>query len=102
MHEINVAKRIIEKVGENVKTIKISVGELCEFFPNEIKETLERMTGWDVGVVEEKSLVECSCGYRGRAKIIEKEHGFVLFTCPKCGRRPKVIKGNSVRILEAR
>jgi len=99
VHEVNIAKQIIEKAGSNVKSIKISVGELCDFFPNEIKETLERMTEWDVDVVEEESLIECSCGYKGKAKIIGKEHGFVLFTCPKCNKKPKVLKGDGVKIV---
>ena len=99
MHEVNVAKQIIEKVGDNVKSIRISVGELCDFFPEEIKETLESMTGWNVDVVEEESFVECSCGYKGKAKIIEREHGFVLFSCPKCNKKPKVLKGDGVKVI---
>lgn len=99
MHEVNIAKQIIEKAGDNVKSIKISVGELCDFFPNEIKETLEKITGWNVDVVEEESLIECSCGYKGKARVIEKEHGFVLFVCPKCKKKPKVLRGDGVKIV---
>ena len=101
MHEVNIAKRIMQKVGDKkIKKIKISVGELCDFFPEEIKETLEKLSGWEVEVVEEESYIECECGYKGRTKIIEKAHGFILYTCPKCNRKPVVLKGDDVKILE--
>ena len=101
MHEVNIAKRIIEeakKLGAK-NSLTVEVGELCDFFPAEIKETLERLTNWKVSVKEGKSYVECSCGYRGRAKILTKEHGFVLYVCPKCNSKPKVVEGNDVKII---
>ena len=100
MHEINIAKQIYEKLKDKKpKKVKIAVGELCDFFPEEIKEALETLTGWKVEVIEEESLVECGCGYRGRAEILEKSHGYIVYRCPDCKGKPKVIKGDSVRIL---
>jgi Zn finger protein HypA/HybF involved in hydrogenase expression len=100
MHEINIAKQIMDKLkGKKIKSVTIEVGELCNFFPEEIKETLEKMSDWKVKVVEKPGLVKCSCGYEGRSEILEKEHGFVVFTCPKCKGKPKIVKGNEVKIL---
>lgn len=101
MHEINIVRQIIERVGgKKVNKITIEVGELIDHSAEDIKESLEQMSGWEVEVVKAESLVECVCGYRGEPKILEKSHGVILFTCPECEKRPRVLKGDSVKILK--
>ena len=101
MHEVNLVKQIIEKVGDRgVKSITLEIGELMDHEPKDITETLENMSGWEVHYVERRGLVECECGYRGEPKILEKSHGVILFTCPKCNKLPKVLEGDGVRILK--
>ncbi len=104
MHEINIAKQLMEKIiemaaGRSIRSITLEVGELCDFEPEEIKETLEHMSGWKVNTIEREGLIACSCGYKGKPKILEKEHGFVLFVCLKCSKKPRVLKGDGVKIL---
>jgi Zn finger protein HypA/HybF involved in hydrogenase expression len=101
MHEVNLVKQIIEKVGDGeVKSITLEIGELMDHEPKDITETLESMSGWKVDYVERKGLVKCECGYRGTPKILEKSHGVILFICPKCSKTPKVLEGDGVKILK--
>jgi Zn finger protein HypA/HybF involved in hydrogenase expression len=101
MHEINLVKQIIEQVGDRtVDMITIEVGELMDHESHDIKKSLEQMSGWKVKVIEKRGLVECGCGYKGEPKILEKSHGVILFTCPKCNKKPKILEGNGVKILK--
>lgn len=101
MHEVNLVKQIIEKVGEReVETIEIEVGELMDHSVEDIKSTLESMSGWIVVAREKKGLVECDCGFKGHPKILEKSHGVILYACPKCGERPRVLDGDGVRVIK--
>jgi len=101
MHELNIAKRILEEASRlgAKNSLMIEVGELCNFIPKELKETMETLTDLKIKLKVKKSLVECKCGYHGRAKILLKEHDCTVYVCPKCGRKPKVIEGDEVRIL---
>ena len=104
MHEINIAKKILveaKKLGAKEK-ILLEVGELCNITPKEIKEVIERLENIEVKIIVKSGIVECSCGYKGKPKILEREHDFLLFVCPKCGKIPKVLEGNKIKILEVR
>jgi Zn finger protein HypA/HybF involved in hydrogenase expression len=83
-----------------VSRITIEVGELMDHGTDDIKQTLEQLSGWTVVAVEKKGLVECDCGYKGAPRILEKSHGVILFACPQCGGRPNVLEGDGVRVLK--
>lgn len=101
MHEINVAKKILEEIGDKkIKTVWLEVGELCDFFPEELRHTLEKIGGIKVKIRIKSARVRCSCGYEGKPEIVEKTHGLVLYSCPKCKKKPKVIEGEEVKILK--
>ena len=104
MHEMNLAKKIVKKAKKlgATKEIVISVGELVDVFPNEIKEVIERLSSFNVKVIEEKAKVKCECGFEGRPKILNKEHGFVFYVCPNCGKIPKAVKGNKIKIIQVK
>jgi len=102
MHETVIVGKIIneaKKLGE-IKAIHIEVGELCELTPHEVEETLKNMTDWTITVTPKQNRISCSCGYKGKAKIIERGHGFCLFACPKCKGKPTVIEGGEIKIVE--
>jgi Zn finger protein HypA/HybF involved in hydrogenase expression len=42
-----------------------------------------------------KSKIKCKCGYIGRAKILDRGHGYCVWNCPKCG-----LSGKNVRVLD--
>ncbi|MFH1376225.1 MAG: hydrogenase/urease maturation nickel metallochaperone HypA [Candidatus Woesearchaeota archaeon] len=100
MHEITIANKIIEEAKKQgaSKSMKIEVGELCELTALEIEEALRKLIDWNLEVNFVKSLVKCSCGYEGSARIVERGHGFCYFNCPSCGGNPKVLKGGEINI----
>ena len=55
---------------------------------------------WQITVKKEPGMVQCSCGYLGEPKIIDKRHDFTLFECPECGNLPKIIDGKCIRLKE--
>ena len=100
MHETVIVNKIIEEAKKlgNIKEITVEVGELCGITPEEVEETLKKMTDWKVKTNFKESRIKCQCGYEGTAKIIEKGHGYCLFNCPKCGKKPEVIEGGEIKI----
>ncbi len=102
MHELEFARRIAREVrGKVKKKLVIGMGELLDFHAHELEEAFKLLLpGIEVEVRELPSKVKCRCGYEGRAKLLVKEHGFVLFTCPKCGAVPRVIEGREIKVLE--
>ncbi|MFH1308018.1 MAG: hydrogenase/urease maturation nickel metallochaperone HypA [archaeon] len=104
MHEIVFAKNIIEQVKDKgkVKEMELEVGELAGISGEELKEIIEKMTGWAVNIREKISRVKCKCSYSGRAKINGKMHDLVLFSCPKCGNLPKVTEGKDIKVLKVK
>ncbi len=101
MHELRLAEKIMDEAKRQGATsaIRIQVGDLAEVTADEIKEVLERYAPWKVTVETVKSNVRCSCGYTGEARIIEREHDYCLFNCPRCGKRPRVIAGGEIRLI---
>ncbi|MGV8152556.1 MAG: hydrogenase/urease maturation nickel metallochaperone HypA [Candidatus Nanoarchaeia archaeon] len=102
MHEHSFIQAIISQVPnkENVKEITLELGELAGIERAHLKEHLQEETQWDVEIINKESSVKCSCGYKGRAKILERLHDLVLFSCPKCNKLPQVIYGKDIKILK--
>ncbi|MBS3126302.1 hydrogenase maturation nickel metallochaperone HypA [Candidatus Woesearchaeota archaeon] len=101
MHETLIAKRILEeakKAGAK-KALEVEVGELGEVTPEEVEETLRNMTRWRVKVSFKRSRVSCKCGYQGPAHIVEKGHGYCVFDCPRCGKKPDVLEGGEIKVI---
>ena len=104
MHEHVYTKSIIDtaKKHGNVYEIRLEVGELAKITGKDLQKALNEMTGWQVLTSEKPSKVGCLCGFVGRAKIIERGHDFVLYTCPKCHGQPAVLEGDQVILKEVK
>ncbi len=102
MHEIHIAKSIINKAKEkgDVKSILVEVGELAHLPAYELEEVLKNMVNWDVNVAHKNSEVMCHCGYVGKPHILEKTHSATIFFCPECNSIPKVLKGDKITLKE--
>lgn len=101
MHDTAIINKIIEETKSlgNFKVLHLSVGELSNISQDHLKEHLEELVDFKIKTKIEKSLVYCSCGYKGKAKILERTHDICLFSCPKCNSQPKVIKGGEIKII---
>ncbi|MDO8555566.1 MAG: hydrogenase/urease maturation nickel metallochaperone HypA [Nanoarchaeota archaeon] len=102
MHEHRFLQQIIEQVKQFgvVKQVKLAVGELADVEADHLQEHLSELAPWKVVVESEESKVFCACGFAGRARILDRGHDFCLFNCPQCGKKPTVIIGDAVRIVE--
>ena len=101
MHDTVIALKIMADAklkvkGRKVKGVTLTVGELAPSTPKELQRTLETLSGWKVKTKVEKAAVKCSCGFRGKPKMLERGHDFVLYICPKCGKVPAVEKGGGI------
>lgn len=101
MHEITIANKIIQEIKKQGarKSIKLEVGELSNIGKDELEETLNKLTKLEIKVINKKSKIKCNCGYIGKARIIEKEHDYCIFNCPKCGNKPEVLEGGEIKII---
>ena len=104
MHEIIFANTIINQVKnkENVLGLDIELGELVGITKEELKDAIEKITGWQVNIVSKESKINCSCGYEGRAKIREKLHDLVIFHCPHCRNNTEPLEGHNIKIKKIR
>ncbi len=103
MHEIAIAEKIIreaKKQKQNIKAIEIEVGELEEIEAHEVEEVLQSLTKWKIKVNEKKSKIKCECGYEGRANILDKGHGYCVYNCPQCEKKPEVLEGGDIKIIK--
>ena len=101
MHETVFIDSIIKSIKnpDEVKEIFLEVGELAGIEAEHLKEHLQKRKKWKVNVETIQSQVECMCGYRGRAKINERLHDLVLYSCPKCEGIPnEVIEGDNIKV----
>jgi Zn finger protein HypA/HybF involved in hydrogenase expression len=101
MHETVIINNILEEVkkkakGKKIKSITIEAGELAHLPADELKELLTAIVDFEVIVKMVKAKVKCKCGYSGAPKVLVHQHDFVLFTCPKCGKAPKLLSGNNI------
>ena len=101
MHEHRFLQQIIEQVKQFgvVKEVKLAVGELADVEADHLEAHLAEIVPWKVTVETEESKILCDCGFAGRARILDRGHDFFLFNCPQCGKKPKVLVGDAVRII---
>ena len=132
MHEINIADRIFRDARGAGAThfLRVEIGELCEITKEELEEGLGKVTNvnvvgslqdfggtilqssnsekdfelgeWKFKVDFVESKIKCSCGFEGRAKILDRGHGYCLYGCPSCGstgEKVSVIKGGEIKIV---
>ena len=92
MHEYKIMQDIMDKAG-NAKEITVIVGEISGIHEHDLDNLKEK---YKVTFELEKAEVECTCGFKGKPKILMNEHEHVIFECPSCGEVPKIIKGNNV------
>lgn len=106
MHETKAVESIIKTVRQNargtVSSIELDVGELAPFEASHLIEHLKERVDWEIQAVETPALVECTCGFRGRPKIVERDHDFVFFSCPNCNQKPRIVFGDQIRIKTIR
>ena len=104
MHDLIFTESIIKNVPnpKDVTSITLEVGELSGIEKDHLKEHLVERTGWIVDVIGIDSKVRCLCGYEGRAKIKERLHDLVIFSCPKCDLLPEVLSGSDIKIAKVR
>ncbi|MFH1290468.1 MAG: hypothetical protein ABIH92_03605 [Nanoarchaeota archaeon] len=132
MHEVMFADRVLREARKAgaTKFLRVEVGELCEMTREEMEEGLEKLTKTRVvsdikeagsvllqssggkGVEEgnldfkvdfKESKIECSCGFVGRARIVDRGHGYCIFNCPSCGKSGKnveVLEGGEIKVVE--
>ncbi len=100
MHEHHFIENIIKQIPnhENVEIVEIEVGDLAGIEPEHLKEHLEEHTGWQVFCKVVKSKVECSCKYKGEARVLQRLHNMVIYDCPNCNNEPEVLEGKDIKI----
>jgi len=100
MHETAIAHNVIEEAKKhgNVKELYVEIGELSPVPTHELVECLKRLVDWKVVHKEKPAVVECSCGYTGHPKILERGHDSFMIECPKCKEVPDLIDGFEIII----
>ena len=130
MHEINIADKVLREARSAGAShfFRVEVGELCEITAEELEDGLKRVTEiavldnfnsfgnvvlqksgepdfgemkFEVDFVESK--IKCSCGFLGRARVIDRGHGYCVWDCPSCGAsgsRVEVVGGGEIKIIE--
>jgi len=102
MHDLVIAEEIVRearKYGE-ISSITVEVGDLANILPEQLENTLEKLTGWKIKILKKKARVRCSCSFEGNPKITARSHDVVFFECPKCHKIPNILEGNEIIIKE--
>lgn len=107
MHESGLVRKIVDEVnakakGRPVSEVELGVGELASIEAGHLAEHLAESVDWKVRCIEVPARVRCGCGFEGRPGIVAREHDFVLFNCPRCGKSPHVESGAEILILKIR
>lgn len=100
MHEQAIAQNIMkqaEKYGK-ITRIVVECGELAKIPAKDLEKALRDAAKCEVSVSETPSIVQCSCGFRGRPKIELHSHDATIFFCPDCGAVPKIKEGDEIMI----
>lgn len=106
MHEIVFAKSLLKEIeeirnsNEEIDSIDLELGELVGIESHELIEALGSLNSWKYNLSIKPSLIKCKCGYEGKAKINERLHDLVIFTCPNCSNIPKIIDGDKIKIIK--
>ena len=101
MHDSVIAQSILKDLEKqsSVKKAYLEVGELYGIEPDHLLEHLKEVSKIEFEVKQTESEVECNqCNFKGKAKIIERMHDFVLYECPKCNGEVTVIEGDKIII----
>ena len=113
MHEASIAKGIVNTVEnlalkhgfqnfENLKVL-IGVGELAGVTFEELEPFLKRLKPcWVFKSKIIPAICHCSCGFKGKPKVLLKAHDLVVYECPECGAIPELKQGGDVTILSIR
>lgn len=105
MHEYTLAKNIIDTAenaasGRKIKSIKIEMGEIADIPASDLLDALKLINKECIfDISETNSVVKCSCGFKGRPKILEKKHAATIFVCPKCNKIPEIVSGNEINVV---
>lgn len=75
-------------------------GHRHDITKSDLERAHKKSNGLQFKLTLKQSKVRCSCGYEGRAAIIDRGHGYCLFNCPECGEKPKVLEGGEIKIVE--
>jgi len=105
MHEHTFIEAILREIPsenkEKIKAVEIELGELAGIEAEHLKEHMAEKTSWEINISVKNSDVNCKCGYKGRAKIDQRLHDLVIFSCPECNKiAPEVIEGDKIKILK--
>lgn len=105
MHDLFPVQHMIEEAKKhgNVKEVSVEMGELCDLHDHDIKGRIEQLTDWKVNFSIKPAKVRCAnCNYEGAPKILEKTHDQIIYTCPQCNSKPKVIEGKELILIEVK
>ncbi|MFO8110657.1 MAG: hydrogenase maturation nickel metallochaperone HypA [Thermoplasmata archaeon] len=120
MHEYSVMRQLLtaledelEKQGiDRVKEVELHIGELTFLGKEQLEFAYEVMTkdsfleGSTLNVVIVNGEVRCDhCGYQGGIEYVDDpafHYNIPIITCPKCGEKPKLIKGKETTIVGVR
>ena len=102
MHETIIANKIIEEAKKHgdVKQMFLEIGELAPVPPQELMDCLSSIVKWDIKSKIIKSKAECSCGFKGHPRILERGHDSFFIECPKCNKIPKLVDGTEIKIIK--
>ena len=76
---------------------------MAKFTAEELKQTIQELTGWKVITKEIDSKVKCKCGFIGKAKIINRQGHILIYNCPKCNLlAPTPIIGQDIKLKKVR
>lgn len=102
MHETVIADTIIKQAEKhgNVKKIYLEIGELAPVPSHELIECMKRLVKWKIDWKEKPAKVECSCGFKGHPKILERGHDSFFIECQKCKKIPKLTDGTEIKIIK--
>ena len=102
MHEIIIARRIIEEAKKHgkVKGVVIDVGDLAHLPAVDLEKTLASMVDWNIRIKNISAIVKCECGHLGKPKILERSHELTLFECPVCSKIPQILQGDQIVISQ--
>ncbi len=98
MHEMVFARRLVAEAESHGKVTRmsISVGELAHVPPEELHATLRSIVPYPVDMEIVKAAIECSCGYVGAPKILERGHDIAMYECPLCTQVPPLTSGDEI------
>lgn len=133
MHEITIADKILRearKTGAH-NFFRVEIGELCEITKEELENGLKQLTtpllaenftkfgasvlqkSGEIIELDEQTMnfivdfieseIKCKCGFIGRAKIIDRGHGYCIWNCPCCGAGSgeiEILRGGEIKIIE--